>query len=195
MFWFYSKEKNSKLVGSLAYSKEDVEKYLNGNYFADCSQLNDENTVISEIKFNFPTYVNGELREKTDTELKLEGLRELGEGEYIENGELIKVEYDESLGYLKRAWNAETHSYYEGASDLEIVQDNFRKFEVLNTPADWEEMENEGVLQDWKNFRKENKLFIQRARQGLAFLINIPFPSTMLEKYLKKIKEQDLKSF
>lgn len=62
------------------------------------------------------------IREKTQEELKLEGIIELDDGEYIEDGKLIVVEYDEKLGYLKRMWNKETHIWYEGATEEEITE-------------------------------------------------------------------------
>lgn len=62
------------------------------------------------------------IREKTQEELKLEEIIELDAGEYIEDGKLIVVEYDEKLGYLKRMWNKETHIWYEGATEEEITE-------------------------------------------------------------------------
>lgn len=62
------------------------------------------------------------IREKTQEELKLEGIIELDDGEYIEDGKLIIIEYDEKLGYLKRMWNKETHIWYEGATEEEIAE-------------------------------------------------------------------------
>ena len=54
--------------------------------------------------------------------LKL-GMEELLEdGEYIQDGKLIVVKYDEKLGYLKRTWNKETHIWYEGATEEEITE-------------------------------------------------------------------------
>lgn len=64
------------------------------------------------------------IREMTREEkiLKL-GMEELLEdGEYIQDGKLIVVEYDEKLGYLKRTWNKETHIWYEGATEEEITE-------------------------------------------------------------------------
>lgn len=44
----------------------------------------------------------------------------LKDGDYIQDGKLITVEYDEKLGYLKRAWNKGTHIWYESATEEEV---------------------------------------------------------------------------
>lgn len=62
------------------------------------------------------------IREKTQEELKIEGIIALDDGEYIENGKLIKVEYDEKLGYYKKAWDKENHIWYEGTTHDEFVK-------------------------------------------------------------------------
>ena len=83
-----------------------------------------EEMYVSKDKLQYPI-INKEtnlIREKTQEELKLEGIIELDDGEYIEDGKLIIIEYDEKLGYLKRTWNKETHIWYEGATEEEITE-------------------------------------------------------------------------
>lgn len=82
----------------------------------------EENMYVSKDKLQYPIVEDNLLREKTQKELKLEGIIELDDGEYIEDGKLIVVEYDEKLGYLKRMWNKETHIWYEGATEEEITE-------------------------------------------------------------------------
>ena len=43
----------------------------------------------------------------------------LKDGDYIQDGKLITVEY-EGLGYLKRAWNKQKHVWYESATEEEV---------------------------------------------------------------------------
>ena len=63
------------------------------------------------------------IREMTREKILKLGMEELLEdGEYIQDGKLIVVEYDEKLGYLKRTWNKETHIWYEGATEEEITE-------------------------------------------------------------------------
>lgn len=82
----------------------------------------EENMYVSKDKLQYPIIEDNLLREKTQKELKLEGIIELDDGEYIEDGKLIVVEYDDKLGYLKRMWNKETHIWYEGATEKEIAE-------------------------------------------------------------------------
>lgn len=82
----------------------------------------EENMYVSKDKLQYPIVEDNLVREKTQKELKLEGIIELDDGEYIEDGKLIVVEYDEKLGYLKRMWNKETHIWYEGATEEEITE-------------------------------------------------------------------------
>ena len=70
------------------------------------------------------------IREKTQEELKIEGIIALDDGEYIENGKLIKVEYDEKLGYYKKAWDKENHIWYEGATEEELQE---KYYSIINT--------------------------------------------------------------
>ena len=76
-------------------------------------------------KYDYPIVDDDNIiREMTREEkiLKL-GMEELLEdGEYIQDGKLIVVKYDEKLGYLKRTWNKETHIWYEGATEEEITE-------------------------------------------------------------------------
>lgn len=83
----------------------------------------EEEMYASKDKLQYPI-IDKEtnlIREKTQEELKLEGIVSLDDGEYIEDGKLIKVEYDESLGYYKKAWDKENHIWYEGTTHDEFV--------------------------------------------------------------------------
>lgn len=152
MKYFYSKEKISRLLGSLDYNDNDIQKYLKGNPFVDYPQLNNENTVITEIKLSYPTWTGTELREMTDEELKVEGLLELQDGEYIQDGKLIKVEYDTELGCVKPAWNKETHIWEETATLEEQLE--YYKQEILKTTAELSVYEKVGFT----NEELQNKL-------------------------------------
>lgn len=147
MRYFYSKQKISRLVGSIAFNDKDIEEFLGGNPFVDYPNLNNENTVISEIMFKNPTWTGIELRDMTDEELKVEGILELQDGEYIRDGKLIKVEYDTELGYLKPTWNKETHIWEEKATEdeinLHIVESQYNEYAPLDTYSTVEQMERQ----------------------------------------------------
>lgn len=78
----------------------------------------------TENKYEYPIVDDDSvIREMTREEKILNlGMEELLEdGEYIQDNQIIKIEYDESLGYLKRTWNKVTHIWYEGATEDEIT--------------------------------------------------------------------------
>lgn len=109
---------NLKYLIGLNYEYEDFKKNPT-LYYPDWNT----SYYATENKYEYPMIdENGIIREKTQEELKLEGIIELDDGEYIEDGKLIVVKYDEKLGYLKRAWNKETHVWYEGATEDEITE-------------------------------------------------------------------------
>lgn len=117
---------NLKYLIGLNYEYEDFKKNPT-LYYPDWNT----SYYATENKYEYPMIdENGIIREKTQEELKLEGIIELDDGEYIEDGKLIVVEYDEKLGYLKRAWNKETHVWYEGATEDELQE---KYYSIINT--------------------------------------------------------------
>ena len=115
------------LIG-LNYEYEDFKKNPT-LYYPDWK----DTFYATENKYEYPVIdTDNVIREMTREEkiLKL-GMQELLEnGEYIEEGKIIKVEYDEKLGYLKRAWNKETHIWYESATKEELQE---KYYSIINT--------------------------------------------------------------
>ena len=121
MKYFYSKEKNSRLVGSLAFDDDDIKKYMNGNPFLDYPQLDNTNTVILEVLLSKPTWNGVELREMTREEVCEGGdLSVLFDGEIYENGVIktipringIKVEWQYPK-WIETATLEEQLEYYK----------------------------------------------------------------------------------
>lgn len=86
----------------------------------------------SPTKYEYPILDNGVIREMSRREkiLKL-GMEDLLDaGEYIQAGEIIKVEYDEKLGFYKKMWDRESHIWYEGATKEELQE---KYFSIINT--------------------------------------------------------------
>ena len=109
---------NLKYLIGLNYEYEDFKKNPS-LYYPDWNT----SYYATENKYEYPMIdEDGIIREKTQEELKLEGIISLEDGEYIEDGKLIVVKYDEKLGYLKRAWNKTEHIWYEGATEEEITE-------------------------------------------------------------------------
>lgn len=123
------------LIG-LNYDYEDFKKNPS-LYYPDWKNI----YYASPTKYEYPIIdTNDVIREMTREEkITILGMEELLEdGEYVEEGKIIKVEYDEKLGYLKRTWNKKTHVWYEGATDEELQEKyysiiNSYKTEILET--------------------------------------------------------------
>ena len=43
-------------------------------------------------------------------------------GEYLENNQIIKIEYDPKLDFIKKIWDKDLHIWKEGATDEEITE-------------------------------------------------------------------------
>ena len=118
----------------------------------------------SKDKLQYPIIdeVTKLIREKTQEELKIEGIITLDDGEYVENGKLIKVEYDEKLGYYKKAWDKENHIWYEGTTHDEFVKmraDKILEYSQLE--------EDKKALENSKFSTQEEIQFIVEKMQAL----------------------------
>lgn len=117
----YIYNKNLELIGQpyVTLYEEFIE-----NPQAFYPDWNEKEMYASKDKLQYPIIdeVTKLIREKTQEELKIEGIITLDDGEYVENGKLIKVEYDEKLGYYKKAWDKENHIWYEGTTHDEFVK-------------------------------------------------------------------------
>lgn len=133
MLRFYTKEKISKEVHTINLSRAEALEILEGNLFKDCSDYNEENTVIvdRDTEMAYPTWDNGELREMTRDEeiLTLGHTERLFDGEYIENGEIKEIKYIKELGYYRPTWNKELHIWEEGTTKEEFIE--IRKNKIL----------------------------------------------------------------
>lgn len=162
--YIYNKE--LELIGQpYITSYEDFVSNPQGFYPA----WDEENMYVSKDKLQYPIIdeVSKLIREKTQEELKIEGIIVLDDGEYIENGKLIKVEYDEKLGYYKKAWDKENHIWYEGTTHDEFVKmraDKILEYSKLE--------ENKKALENSKFSTQEEIQLIIEKMQELEVEIN-----------------------
>ena len=133
MFRVYSKEKVSKELFTVNLLQEEVETVLEGNLFLDHPELKEEDCVVIEMdnEVRNPTWDGNELREMTREEkiLLLEEIDLLVDGEYLENGEIKEVKYDENLKYYRPTWDKELHIWEEGTTREEFIE--MRKNKIL----------------------------------------------------------------
>lgn len=81
------------------------------------------NMYVTETKVENPILDGDSIREKTRLERILDGEENLLEdGEYLENNQIIKIEYDPKLDFLKKIWDKDLHIWKEGATDEEITE-------------------------------------------------------------------------
>lgn len=156
MLRFYTKEKISKEVHTINLSRAEALEILEGNLFKDCSDYNEENTVIVErdTEMAYPTWDNGELREMTRDEeiLTLGHTERLFDGEYIENGEIKEIKYIKELGYYRPTWDKELHIWEEGTTREEFIE--MRKNKIL----EYSKLEEEKRIFENTKFPSENEV-------------------------------------
>ncbi len=100
--------------------------------------------VIADSPLQYPKKQGNILVEMTREEICQSGdLSVLFEGEYFEDGKIIKVEYNQELGFLKQTWNRELKEWIEGATDIEKVQAQINEYSELDTPSTLKEMGTE----------------------------------------------------
>lgn len=148
MIKVFTKEKISKVIITHLFTREEINLHFEGNVFVDHPELNPQDHIVLDDNNDFihPTFDETlqTIREMTYEETKLLEVETLADGEYIEAGELIIVKYDESLGYYKRAWNKETHVWYEGATEEELKTEYYRlidsyKATIFPGPYEWQD--------------------------------------------------------
>lgn len=133
MFRVYSKEKVSKELFTVNLTSAEVQTVMGGNLFLDHPELKEEDCVVIERdnEVRNPTWDGNELREMTREEkiLWLEEINLLIDGEYIENGKIKEIKYDENLKYYRATWDKEQLIWYDSIKKEELVE--IRKNKLL----------------------------------------------------------------
>lgn len=95
---------------------------------------NKEKHLGSSIMFQNPIIIDNQIREKTRQELIIidEKLSLLQLGEYVEDGNLIKIEAPKE--FLKPVWDKELKAWYESAT-IEEYEETLRR-EITNKTTD-----------------------------------------------------------
>ena len=197
--------KNGKilLLDILNYTLEEFKVNPQGCY----PTWNKETMIASEIKYEYPCMdPSGELREKTKHEKYKDGEYELQQnevehngdiltlepGQYIKDGEVITVPKIEGT---RVEWNWETHEWEEKATNLEIVQVQYKEYEGMDTPSTLEEMKQQdpAMATEYINMMIELRGLIytlsasESQPVGYAAL-PIPQPSKALKEFKNKFK-------
>ncbi|MGL5963423.1 MAG: hypothetical protein ACRCZ2_03355, partial [Fusobacteriaceae bacterium] len=81
-----------------------------------------DDLIASEIEFRYPKLVEGILAEKTQEELKVEGILKLSEGDIVFDGKVVNIEKPDGV---KVVWDID--GWVETATIEEIEEHNFKK--------------------------------------------------------------------
>lgn len=181
-------------------SRDEMMKYI----FSDW-QIGDI-LVVANSPLKYPKLQGDTLVEMTRVEVCASGdLSILVDGEYFENGKIIKVEYDESLGYLKKAWDRDAHMWIEGATPEEQLESQYKEYYSLNNPLRVDDMKEQGLYEEWRGMMLEMEqtlygmpqsasprmaLFVQTEMDEVdgRALFSIPKASPQLEAYKNRFK-------
>ena len=108
--------------------------------------------IEQDYPFSYPTFKDNTIKEMTIYERYQNGLYALSEREKEYQGDIITLEpgqYIDENGVLQTIpkiegtrieWNWEIHEWEEKATNLEIVQAQYKDYEGMDTPSTVEEM-------------------------------------------------------
>ena len=209
MFRVHTKEKISKEIFTVNLTQEEVDLVLEGNIFKDHPELNPQDYVVIEqdYPFDYPTFKNDTIKEMTIYERYQNGLYALSEREKEYQGDIITLEpgqYIDENGVLqtvpkiegvKVEWNWETHEWEEKATNLEIVQAQYKDYEGMDTPSTLEEMKQQdpALATEYLNMMIELRGLIYTLStsetQAVGYaILPIPQPSEKLKEFKNKFK-------
>ena len=207
MFRIYDKNVIAKEIFSVNLTQEEVEIVLEGNLFKDHPELNPQDYVVIEqdYPFDYPTFKNETIKEMTIYERYQNGLYALSEREKEYQGDIITLEpgqYIDEKGILQTVpkiegvrveWNWELHEWEEKATNLEIVQAQYRDYEGMDTPSTLEEMKQQdpALATEYLNMMIELRGLIYTLsaseQQPVGYTaIQIPTPSESLKNFKNK---------
>lgn len=198
--YIYNINGEVKLLDTLNYTLEEFKANPKGCY----PNWNTENMYASDTMYECPILIEGIIREMTKYEKYKKGLYELLEneveykgdililepGQYLENGE---IKSKEKIEGTKIEWNWTTHEWEEKATNLEIVQAQYRDYEGMDTPSTLEEMKQQdpALVTEYLNMMIELRGLIYTLsaseQQPVGYTaIQIPTPSESLKKFKNK---------
>lgn len=130
MYQLYKKVKEN--VYTLEYQRnlDDFDISNEEEILQNFPEYNKEEYIVTNEPMNlvFPILDNGKLREMTRQEMVANGVAlVLGDGEYLENGEVKSVE--KPKGLIRPIWNVETNTWEESITKEELITE--RKNKIL----------------------------------------------------------------
>ena len=199
-----------KLLDTLNYTLDEFKVNPQSCY----PDWDTETMIASEVKYEYPCLdVSGELREMTKYEKYKKGLYELQFNEVIYKDDVLVLEagqYVDESGVLQTIpkpegtrieWNWKTHEWEEKATNLEIVQAQYKDYEGMDTPSTLEEMKQQdpALATEYLNMMIELRGLIYTLSAGVQpqasetqavgyAILSIPQPSEKLKEFKNKFK-------
>ena len=198
--YIYNINGEVKLLDTLNYTLDEFTANPKGCY----PNWNTENMYASDTMYECPILIEGIIREMTKYEKYKKGLYELLEneveykgdililepGQYLENGE---IKSKDKIEGTRVEWNWTTHEWEEKATNLEIVQAQYRDYEGMDTPSTLEEMKQQdpAIAEEYLNMMIELRGLIYTLstseQQPVGYTaIQIPTPSESLKNFKNK---------
>ena len=198
--YIYNINGEVKLLDTLNYTLDEFKANPRGCY----PNWNTENMYASDTIYECPILIEGIIREMTKYEKYKKGLYELLEneveykgdililepGQYLENGE---IKSKDKIEGTRVEWNWTTHEWEEKATNLEIVQAQYRDYEGMDTPSTLEEMKQQdpAIAEEYLNMMIELRGLIYTLsaseQQPVGYsTISIPTPSESLKNFKNK---------
>lgn len=194
-----------KLLDTLNYTLEEFK----ANPQACYPTWDTVTMTASEVKYEYPIIDTEtlELREMTKYEKFKAGKYELQQHEVIYKDDILVLEqgqYVDEKGVLqtvpkpegtKVEWNWELHEWEEKATNLEIVQAQYKDYEGMDTPSTLEEMKQQdpALATEYLNMMIELRGLIYTLSasetQAVGYaVLPIPQPSLALKEFKNKFK-------
>lgn len=198
--YIYNINGEVKLLDTLNYTLEEFKANPKGCY----PNWNTGNMYASDTMYECPILIEGIIREMTKYEKYKKGLYELLEneveykgdililepGQYLENGE---IKSKDKIEGTRVEWNWTTHEWEEKATNLEIVQAQYKDYEGMDTPSTIEEMKQQdpAIVEEYLNMMIEMRGLIYTLsaseQQPVGYTaIQIPTPSESLKNFKNK---------
>ena len=211
MFRIFNKAVIAKELFTVNLSQQEVDVVLEGDLFKDHPELSHKACIVVEqdYPFSFPTF-DRELNTIREMSLyeryknSLYGLQfneveykndilTLEAGQYVnEAGELITVPKIEGV---RVEWDWNTHTWEDKATNLEVVEAQYKEYEGMDTPSTLEEMKQQdpALATEYLNMMIELRgliytLSASEAQSVGYAAIQLPTPSQALKEFKDRFK-------
>lgn len=114
--------------------------------------------------------------------------KKLEDGQYIEGENIITVSKIENA--ISQSWNKESHTWIDITTELEIAQNQYNEYKVLDTPLNLARLEKQGLKEEYVTMMDQLFEIISQLGETQKYLkIVIPKPSQKLIDFKNNFKK------